>query len=105
MLFPACRSWATRSSWAEPKALVACAPSPKSTRSRTGARSRDGRVEGTYLHGLFTSDPFRDAWLRGLGARPSTFSYVAEIDTVLDELALHIEAHLDVEALLRLTQV
>ncbi|MDQ1902620.1 cobyric acid synthase [Paracoccus sp. WLY502] len=70
-----------------------------------GARSRDGRVEGTYLHGLFTSDPFRNAWLQGLGARTSPFSYAAEIDTVLDELALHIEAHLDVEELLRLAQV
>ena len=28
-----------------------------------GAASRDGRVRGTYVHGLFTSDEFRRAWL------------------------------------------
>ncbi len=28
-----------------------------------GAGSRDGRVQGTYVHGLFTGDAFRKAWL------------------------------------------
>src|SRR6185295_16656214 len=28
-----------------------------------GAASPDGRVRGTYVHGLFTSDEFRRAWL------------------------------------------
>ena len=73
--------------------------------SPEGSRSRDGRVEGTYLHGLFTSDPVRSAWLQGLGVSTSVFSYAAEIEAVLDELALHIEAHLDVAELLRLAQV
>ncbi len=28
-----------------------------------GARSADGRIEGTYVHGLFAQDAFRRAWL------------------------------------------
>jgi adenosylcobyric acid synthase len=28
-----------------------------------GASSLDGRVQGTYVHGLFGSDGFRRAWL------------------------------------------
>ena len=69
-----------------------------------GARSNDGLVEGTYLHGLLTSDAFRSAWLQGLGARTSNYSYAAKVDDVLDQLAAHLEAHLDVEALFGLAQ-
>ena len=69
-----------------------------------GARSSDRRVEGTYLHGLFTSDDFRTAWIHELGAKTGAFSYAAEIEAVLDELAAHIEAHLDVQELLRLAR-
>ena len=32
-----------------------------------GAVSRDGRVRGSYLHGLFGADGFRAAFLAGLG--------------------------------------
>ncbi len=69
-----------------------------------GARSGDGRVEGTYLHGLFTSDTFRDAWIQELGAKTGAFSYTAEIEAVLDELARHIETHLDIGGLLKLAR-
>ncbi len=34
-----------------------------------GAMSTDGRVAGSYLHGLFASDPFRHAFLRTLARR------------------------------------
>lgn len=67
-----------------------------------GARSSDGRVEGTYLHGLFTSDAFRDAWLQRLDVKTSAFTFTTEIEAVLDELAGYIEAHLDVGGLLEL---
>ncbi len=69
-----------------------------------GARSGDGRVEGTYLHGLFTSDAFRAAWLHALGVSADDFRYGNEVDAVLDELALQIDRHLDVTGLLKLSR-
>ena len=67
-----------------------------------GARSADGRVEGTYVHGLFDNDDFRRAWLRrrGLGARPGLDDYGAAVDAALDALADALETALDVDALL-----
>ena len=64
----------------------------------------DGRVHGTYLHGLFTSDGFRRAYLDRLGIAGSDQSYSARVDQTLDALADHIEAHLDVEGLLALAR-
>lgn len=65
-----------------------------------GARSADGRVEGSYLHGLFAEDAFRTAWLAGIGAAAGWVAYGAAVEAVLDRLAAHLEAHLDVDALL-----
>ena len=66
-----------------------------------GATSPDGRIAGTYLHGLFTEDGFRTAWLARLGA-VSTLGYGAEVERVLDQLALHLETHLDLDRLFAL---
>jgi adenosylcobyric acid synthase len=66
-----------------------------------GAVSQDGRVLGCYLHGLFASDEFRRAFLARL--RPghaSDLAYEAQVDRTLDALADHLEAHLDLNALL-----
>jgi adenosylcobyric acid synthase len=65
-----------------------------------GAQSADGRVAGAYLHGMFSSDGFRRAFLSGLGAVASGQSYEAEVDATLDRLAEHLETHLDLDALL-----
>ena len=67
-----------------------------------GARSADGRVEGSYLHGLFTDDAFRAAWLAQIGAAAEGGHYGVRVEQVLDALAAHIETHLDVDALLAL---
>jgi adenosylcobyric acid synthase len=64
-----------------------------------GAVSADGRVAGCYLHGLFASDPLRRAFLARLGVRAS-IEYDAMIERVLDELAGHLEQHLDLGTLL-----
>ncbi len=69
-----------------------------------GARSADGRVEGSYLHGLFAEDAFRAAYLAGLGAVPGGVVYGAGVEQVLDDLAAHLEAHVDVEGLLALAR-
>lgn len=63
-----------------------------------GAVSGDGRVMGTYLHGLFAADPFRRAMLGGI-ASPD-LAYEAGIEQTLDDLAAHLEKHLDIDALL-----
>ena len=73
-----------------------------------GARSADGRVEGTYVHGLFAGDGFRRAWLRrrglggsgGLDGAAGLDDYGAAVDAAIDELADGLEAALDVDALL-----
>jgi len=68
-----------------------------------GAISADGRVMGCYLHGLFASDSFRSALLAGLRqGRQSDLAYESQVDRVLDELARHLESHVDMDALLRL---
>jgi adenosylcobyric acid synthase len=69
-----------------------------------GAVSADGRVAGTYLHGFFAGDAQRAAWLARLGMPASSLAYDALVDQTLDELAAHLEAHLDVEKLLSLAR-
>ncbi|HET9147511.1 MAG TPA: cobyric acid synthase [Acetobacteraceae bacterium] len=67
-----------------------------------GARSADGRVSGTYVHGLFAGEAPRAALLRRLGAIPAARCHEAEIEAVLDALAAHLEAHIKVDRLLSL---
>ncbi|MDP2580611.1 cobyric acid synthase [Shimia thalassica] len=65
-----------------------------------GAVSSDGRISGSYLHGMFRDDGFRRAWLEGLGAQASDVGYDATVEATLDALADHMEAHLDVAGML-----
>lgn len=67
-----------------------------------GAISSDGRIMGTYLHGLFSADNFRTAFLRRLGAQPETYAHGLQVEAALDGLAAHLEAHLDIAGLLAL---
>jgi len=64
-----------------------------------GAVSADGRVVGTYVHGLFADDQQRAQWLQLLGAETSDLAYEALVDDILDRFADHLEAHLDCERL------
>lgn len=69
-----------------------------------GAVSADGRVMGSYLHGMFANDAFRAGFLRQIGAQASRLTYAAAVDAVLDDLAAHLEAHVDVTGLLALAR-
>lgn len=69
-----------------------------------GAVSRDGKVIGSYLHGLFAADEFRSEFLARLGFQTSTINHTELVETTLDSLADHLEAHLDVNGLLRLAR-
>ena len=69
-----------------------------------GATSADGRVVGSYLHGMFHEDAFRAAYLAGLGIHAAPRQHGAGIEAVLDALADHLEAHLDVPGLLALAR-
>ena len=71
-----------------------------------GAQSRDGRVSGTYLHGVLASDPLRAAWLGGIAGRGLVAGpgYEASVEAALDALARHLECHLDIAALLALAR-
>ncbi|WP_428646604.1 cobyric acid synthase [Roseibium sp.] len=68
-----------------------------------GAVSADGRVSGTYVHGLFTDDAFRSAYLKSFGTSAS-LAYDRSVDRILDDLAVHLEQTLDVEALMKIAR-
>jgi adenosylcobyric acid synthase len=66
-----------------------------------GAQSADGRIAGCYLHGLFASDTFRLAYLSSIRTRvDSGLAYETMVDGVLDRLAAHCAAHLDLPRIL-----
>jgi len=69
-----------------------------------GASSPDGRVMGTYAHGLFGHDAQRAAWLARLGTAAAPRSHDAEVEATLDALAAHLEQHVDVDALIALAR-
>ena len=69
-----------------------------------GAVSADGRVMGTYLHGAFASDGFRAAFIEMLGGRAAGMNWREQTQRTLDELAEHVERHVDMERLMELAE-
>jgi adenosylcobyric acid synthase len=65
-----------------------------------GAVSGNGRVIGTYVHGLFADDRQRSAWLSRLGAGPATVAYDELVERTLDRLAKHLATFIDLDRLL-----
>jgi adenosylcobyric acid synthase len=74
--------------------------------SPEGACSADGRVAGTYLHGIFGADDFRRAFLGRLGGGPTgrLLAYEETVEATLDRLADHLAAHVDMDGLLALAR-
>ncbi|MSO80771.1 MAG: cobyric acid synthase [Alphaproteobacteria bacterium] len=70
-----------------------------------GARSLDGRIAGTYLHGVFAADDFRAALLEGLRAgRAPGPAWEERIEATLDALADHLARHLDLERMMAIAR-
>ncbi|MER9656218.1 cobyric acid synthase [Mesorhizobium sp. M0152] len=69
-----------------------------------GAVSADGKVWGTYMHGLFGADAFRGKFLESLGVRGGGIDYRAEVERALDEVAAELETHLDCDAIFALAR-
>jgi adenosylcobyric acid synthase len=73
-----------------------------------GARTEDGRVWGTYIHGILHNDDFRRDWLNavrmGKGWEPLAgglaFNRLREDE--FDRLADHVRRHVDVDMLYRM---
>ena len=75
-----------------------------------GGVSRDGKVWGTYLHGLFESGPFLRAWLAQVGAKRAIYPQVGwetwrqERSLNFDRLADVLEQTLDITMIKTLWQ-
>ncbi|MBZ9602715.1 cobyric acid synthase [Phyllobacterium chamaecytisi] len=67
-----------------------------------GATSRDGKVFGSYLHGLFVDDGFRAAFLQSMGIAADALDYHAGVDQALDSIAGQLSDVLDIDRLLAL---
>ena len=65
-----------------------------------GAISRNGLVRGGYVHGLFSNDAQRRAWLAWIGADVSALDYEHEVEDTLDALAAHLERHVAIDGLM-----
>ncbi|OCT10622.1 cobyric acid synthase CobQ [Paenibacillus pectinilyticus] len=66
-----------------------------------GAASSDGRVWGTYIHGILHNDDFRRAWLnriranKGLSPISEGLRYKERREAAFDRLAEHVRHYLD----------
>ncbi|MER8699784.1 MULTISPECIES: cobyric acid synthase [unclassified Mesorhizobium] len=69
-----------------------------------GAISADGKVVGTYMHGLFSADAFRAKFLESLGVKGGGIDYRAEVERALDEIAAELETHLDCDTIFGLAR-
>lgn len=74
--------------------------------SLDGATSSNGRIIGTYLHGLFDDDAFRHSFVKAARAAsqlslPTAFSnFRAEREARFDRLAAHVRQSIDLDAIL-----
>lgn len=65
-----------------------------------GAISKDGLVQGTYLHGYFDNGKFRKAWLNSLGIKTSDEDQITRVSAALDSIADQLENLIDIDGLL-----
>src|SRR5579883_1645515 len=72
--------------------------------SPEGAMSIDTHVVGTYMHGLFTDDRQRSAWLARFTAGPIEVEYETLITHTLEQLAALLAMNIDLDRLLKLAR-
>ncbi|WP_182419060.1 cobyric acid synthase [Bartonella sp. HY038] len=65
-----------------------------------GAASRDGKIWGTYLHGIFNQGVFRSKFLSGFGALSQGVSQQSIIDDALNDIAAELERAVNIDQLL-----
>ena len=69
-----------------------------------GVSYEGGQISGCYLHGLFSSDSYRSAFLSRIKSREaSSVSFENEIDATLDALAQHLENSVDIDQIIKLS--
>ena len=57
--------------------------------------SKDGRIRGSYLHGLFASNAWRNDYMAQIGVKASSMAYREQVESALDALADHLETHIN----------
>jgi len=92
----------------EPSAGESSSPETADGAHQDGFVNADGRLVGTYLHGILDNDGFRLAWLnalrrrRGLPEAVSTVSAQELRGAQYDRLAAVMRDHVDIQAVYRL---
>lgn len=73
-----------------------------------GVISNDGRLWGTYIHGILQQDAFRQAWLnkirmdKGMPIPANTVSYKLLREQSFDRLADHVRQHVNMDRINRI---
>ena len=80
-------------------------PFAKINSENDGAVSADGRVWGTYLHGVFDEGAARETLLKRIGHQIGTaIDHTGRVEAALDAWAAHLEQNLDIDALLEMAR-
>lgn len=69
-----------------------------------GAISEDGLVMGSYIHGAFANDDFRESFLSAIGGRKSSYNYKENIEKILNSWADVLGDSIAIEELLKLAK-
>ncbi len=81
----------------------------KTPDATVGIASGDGRLTGTYLHGIFDADGFRRWFIDDLrvskGLSPLKTGVVYDLNTALDRLADHVRERIDLDRIYQLAGV
>jgi cobyric acid synthase len=76
-----------------------------------GVISEDGKLWGTYVHGVLHNDDFRRSWLnqlrssKGWPAVPGALQFQSRREHAFDRLAEHVRTHLDMAKIYEMIQI